>query len=135
MRALKLDLNPVTSARHNAAAAPANGTGVALAGYEGVLAVLDVVAVGGTTPVATYRLQESNDNSVFTDVSTANMLDEVQPVAFTAVGLVTRGYIGPMAFLRWALTVLTGTSPTVTASGTITLGYARHQPAGATQVP
>lgn len=136
MKALKLELSPVSSVRHDRAAAAANGTGVALAGYEGAVAVLDVAAIGGTgSPTATYKLQESDDDVTYNDVSTADMMGEAQPAAFGAAGLVTRGYIGAKKFLRWRLDALTGTSPTVTATGQITRGHARHQPAGATQVP
>ena len=132
---MKNDLNPVSSARHDRAAAAANGTGVALAGYEGALAVLDVAAVGGTTPTVTYKLQESADNSTYNDVSTADMCGDAQPVAFSAAGLVSRAYCGAKDFLRWRLDALTGTAPTATATGQIILGYARHQPAGVAQQP
>lgn len=135
MRALKNDLNPVSSVRHDRQGAAANGTGVALAGYEGAVAVLDVAALGGTTPTATYKLQESDDNSTYNDVSTTDMGGDVQPVAFSAAGLVTRAYYGVKKFLRWRLDALAGTSPTVTATGQIVLGYARHAPAGVTQAP
>lgn len=135
MRALENDLNPVSSVRHDRQAAAANGTGVALAGYEGALAVLDVAAVGGTTPTATYKLQESDDNSAYNDVSTADMGGDAQPTAFSAAGLVARGYYGVKKYLRWRLDALSGTSPTATATGQIILGNARHQPAGVTQAP
>lgn len=135
MRALKNDLNPVSSVRHDRQGAAANGAGVALAGYEGALAVLDVAALGGTSPTATYKLQESDDNSTYNDVSTADMGGDAQPVAFSAAGLVARAYYGAKKFLRWRLDALSGTSPTSTATGQIILGYARHQPAGVAQTP
>lgn len=135
MRALKNDVSPVSSIRNDRAAAAANGAGVALAGYEGALAVLDVAALGGTTPTATYKLQESDDDSTYNDVSTADMLGDAQPTAFSAAGLIARGYIGAKKFLRWRLDALAGTSPTVTATGQILRGYARHAPAGVTQTP
>jgi hypothetical protein len=135
MRALQNDLSAVSSVRHDRQAATANGTGVDCAAYEGAVAVLDVAALGGTTPNATYVLQESDDNSAFTAVAAVDLMGGGQPAVFAAVGLVQRGYIGAKRYLRWALTALTGTSPTVTATGQIVRGYARHQPAGSTQQP
>ena len=135
MRALHNDFSAVSSVRHDRQGSAANGTGVDLAAYEGAVAVLDVAALGGTSPNATYALQESDDNSVFTAVAAADLMGGGQPAAFTAAGLVQRGYLGAKRYLRWALTVITGTSPTVTATGQIVRGYALHQPAGATQQP
>lgn len=136
MKDLSLISNPVSSLRHAAQAAAANGTGVDLAGYEGALCVLDQVAIGGTgSPTVTHKLQESDDNSTFTDVATADMVGGAQPAAQSAVGVIVRSYIGAKRYVRWALTALTGTSPTSTASGTVIRGMARHNPAGQTQQP
>jgi hypothetical protein len=135
MRALKLDLSVASSVRHDRQASAANGSTVDLSGYEGAMALLDVAALGGTSPTATYQLQESDDGSTFSAVSTTDLGGDTQPAAFSAAGTVTLGYYGSKRYLRWALTALSGTSPTVTASGTIVRGYARHQPAGVTQAP
>jgi hypothetical protein len=135
MRALKLDLSVASSVRHDRQSATANGSTVDLSGYDGAMALLDVAALGGTSPTATYQLQESDNGTTFTAVSTTDLGGETQPAAFSAAGMVTLGYYGNKRYLRWALTALGGTSPTVTASGTIVRGYARHQPAGVTQTP
>lgn len=129
-------LSPVSTVRHDRQGSPADGTGVDLQGYEGVLAVLNVAAIGGTaSPTATYQLQESDDNVTYNAVATADMLGGAQPTAFSAAGLVRRGYKGTKRYLRWALTALSGTSPTVTATGEILRGIPRHGPAGVAQVP
>lgn len=135
MRALKLDLSVASSVRHDRQGSAANGSTVDLSGYDGAMALLDVAALGGTSPTATYQLQESDDGSAFNAVSTTDLGGDTQPAAFSAAGLVTLGYYGSKRYLRWALTSLSGSTPTVTASGTIVRGYARHQPAGVTQTP
>jgi hypothetical protein len=136
MRALKLDLSVASSVRHDRQASAANGSTVDLSGYEGALALLDVAALGGTSgPTATYQLQESDDDSAFNAVASADLGGDSQPAAFSAAGTVTLGYYGSKRYLRWALTNLSGSTPTVTASGTIVRGSARHQPAGVTQTP
>lgn len=136
MKHLQNELSAVSSVRHDRQASTANGTGVDLTGYEGAVSVLDVAAIGGSaSPTATYQLQESDDNSVYNAVATADMMGGAQPAAFSAAGLVQRGYIGAKRYLRWALTALAGTSPTSTATGQIVRGNARHQAAGVTQAP
>lgn len=135
MQSLYQLIQAVTSVQHAAQTAAANGTGVDCSGYEGAVAVLHVVALGGTTPSATYVLQESDDDVTYTTVAAADLEGGGQPPAFTAAGLVARGYLGSRRYLRWRLDALSGTSPTVTASGTIVRGHARHQPAGQPQTP
>lgn len=135
MKDMSLDTNVQSSLRHDRQASAANGTGVDLAGYEGALCVLDLVALGGATPTATYKLQESDDNSAFTDVATADMVGGAQPAALSAAGFVTRSYVGNKRYVRWRLDALAGGSPTASASGTVIRGKARHNPAGQTQVP
>lgn len=128
MRDLEANLLPTSSLRASAATAAANGTGVDLRGYDGALAVIDVVALGGTSPTATFKVQESDDNSTFTDVASGDLLGGDQPAAVSAAGLTIRGYIGSKRYVRVRLDALGGTSPTVTASGTIVRGYAARKP-------
>jgi hypothetical protein len=134
------DVSILSSVRHAAQAATANGTSVDLAGYEAAVALLNVAALGGTTPAATYQLQESADDVTYTAVAAADLVAPgggagAQPAAFTAAGLTVLGYRGSKRYLRWALTALTGTSPTVTATAEIIRGIADHVPAGSTQTP
>lgn len=136
MKDLSLMMSPMPSVRHDRAAAAADGTGVALAGYESALAVIDVAAIGGSGgPTVTYVLQESDDDSAYTDVATADMVGGAQPAAFSAAGMAVRSYIGAKKYLRWRLDALSGVSPTSTACGSIIRGHARHNPAGTTQTP
>ncbi len=52
--------------------ATANGTGVDVRDYVGKgIAILDAEAGGGTTPTLDVKLQDSADNSTFTDISGA----------------------------------------------------------------
>lgn len=128
LRDLESKLLPTSSLRASAAAAAANGSGVDLRGFDAALAVLDVVALGGTSPTATFKLQESDDDSTYTDVATADMTGGAQPSAFSAAGVAIRSYIGGKRYLRWRLDALTGTSPTATASGTIARGASHREP-------
>lgn len=134
MRDIESELNIAASADHDRAAAAANGSGVDLQGYDAALAVLRVAALGGTSPTATYKLQESADDSTYADVAAADLIGS-QPAAFSAAGQSVLGYKGAKRYLRWRLDALSGTSPTVTAVGIIVRGKARHQPAGETQAP
>ena len=89
--------------------ATGNSTGIDLKDYEGrMLVVMEYGAGGGTTPTLDIKLQESDDNSTFTDISGA---------AFTqAVGAESRQTLaveinGLKRYIRAARTI-TGTSPT-----------------------
>lgn len=129
MRNLYEQLSIISSVRHSGQNAPANGTSVECGAYDGAVAVLDVIELGGTSPSATYVLQESDDDVTYTDVAASDLIGGGQPGAITTPQLVARGYVGTKRYLRWRLASLGGTSPTVTASGTIVRGFARHQPA------
>lgn len=61
----QLAIHPIASVD-----ADADSTGVDLLDYEGEIAfLLDVGAVSGTTPTAALKLQESSDDSTYTDIS------------------------------------------------------------------
>lgn len=51
--------------------ATANGTGVDTVGYDNGMVVLEVGVVSGTAPTLNVKIQESDDNSSFTDVTGA----------------------------------------------------------------
>jgi hypothetical protein len=134
MKQVKGSLTVVDSIQHDRASVAGAGAEVDLSGYDTALAVLDVIALGGTSPSVTYQLEHSDDGTTFTAVP-ADQLQGAQPGAITsAPTMVAIGYVGANRYLRWRLVSITGTSPTVTAVGYVIRGAARHQPADQVQV-
>ena len=96
----------------------ADGAGVDLQGYQGVLKViLNSDAGGGTTPTLDAKIQDSADNSVFADVSGKVFVQVGASASIQSLAIDTRAV---RRYIRAALTI-TGTSPTfglaVTAVG------------------
>jgi hypothetical protein len=115
-------------------AAPADGTGISLAGYESAVAILNVGAIEGTdTPTYTFKLQHSDVlGSGYVDVTTAHLIDG-ESVSFDIVAandnqVHVRGYIGGKAYLRWICSAVTGTDPFLPTEGAIVRGNPRHAP-------
>lgn len=130
MRDMKSTIDVVKSLEAAAFTTTANGAGVDLQGYEGALFMYDMGVFAGTTPTATLKLQESDDNVAFTDVA-AGDLEGVQPVAIsdTADQVIARvGYKGSKRYLRLAITAMAGTGPSLPLSGSIARSKARHNP-------
>lgn len=126
MRDLKNNISVQQSLAPASQTAAANGSGVDLQGFNSACAVIDAGAIGGTTPSFTFELQESDDNAAFTAVADTD-LEGVEPV-LTAGDSVTRiGYTGNKRYLRVAITVASGTTPTLLCSAAFILG----NPAGA----
>ena len=89
--------------------ASGNGAGIDLQGYQGVLKiVLDSGAGGGTTPTLDVKIQDSADNSSFTDVVNKAFAQVGASASLQSLGIDTRGV---KRYIRAALTI-TGTSPT-----------------------
>jgi len=125
---LKNSIAVASSLRPASRTAAVNGTGVDRAGFEASVVILDLGAIGGTTPSFTFEVQESTDNSVFTAVAAAD-LDGGQPAAFTTGDSVTEiGYRGVKRYLRVAITAVSGTTPTLLCSATVVRGKARKLP-------
>lgn len=106
-----------------AATASANGSGVDMQDHIGatLTALLFVGTVSGTSPTLDSKVQESSDNSTFTDVSGATFTqvtasNSSQQVLFKP----TKRYV------RVAHTIA-GTSPSFTV-GAMFLGQYRHTP-------
>lgn len=126
---LKNDVNVASSLRPASQAAAVNGAGVDLTGHDGVMVVLDLGAIGGTTPSFTFQVQDSDDNSTFAAVA-ADFLRDGQPAAFTTGNQVVRiGYHGVKRYVRVAITAATGTAPTLVCSATVVRGKGRLRPA------
>ena len=89
--------------------ADANGAGADLQGYQGVLKiVLDSGAGGGTTPTLDVKIQDSADNSSFTDVVGKTFVQVTTIASLQSLGIDTRAV---RRYIRAVLTI-TGTSPT-----------------------
>ena len=89
--------------------ASTNGTGIDLQGYDGALVIIsaDTITDGTHTP----KVQESDDNSAFTDVVAADLIGTVL-VAITAASMQKIAYLGAKRYIRLV----------VTAAGTTTGG-------------
>lgn len=127
--------------------ADANGTGVDLKGYEGALVVAIVGAEGdtlGASDLISLELEESDDDSTYTDVAVADRLDAVGgssgqfaliDAAAEAPAVHVCSYIGSKRYIR-VVDNRTGTHTNGTpTSAVVVRGHARHNPAGATQTP
>lgn len=125
---LKSNVSVAQSLRPASRTAAVNGVGVDLAGYDAAAIVLDLGAIGGTTPSFTFEVQESDDNTTFTAVADAD-LDAGQPADVTAGDTVSEvGYRGIKRYVRVAITAASGTSPTLVCSGTVVRGKPRKLP-------
>jgi len=72
---LKGNLNIVVVRKSAAVTATGNGTGLDLMGYEGKVAIVFNVAAAtaGTNPTYDAKVQDSPDNSTFTDIAGATI--------------------------------------------------------------
>jgi hypothetical protein len=106
---------PAQSITARLATATVNGTGVDLAGYEGALCVCDVGTFGGTTPTATVRLEDSDDNSTYGAVAAADIDGGLLATIDTTTDeqVHKRGYKGTKRYVRWAISAIAGTSPSL----------------------
>jgi len=98
---IKNNVDVVQSIAPAAITATKNGTGVDLSGYNGVMAVVHP----GTRTDGTHtpKLQESADNSTFTDVATADLVGSFAAIASNVIQRV--GYIGIKRYVRVVSTV------------------------------
>lgn len=99
-------LKLLAPSRHTASA---NGTGIDLKDYEGhALVILEMSAGGGTTPTLDVKLQDSPDNSAWTDITgkafTQSTTAESRQVMAVDLN-------GANRYIR-AVKTITGTSPT-----------------------
>ena len=104
-----------------------NGSGVDLKGFNGAMAV----AMPGTGDFAdtdetyTPKLQESDDNSAWSDVAAADLEGTFAVLASDTVQRV--GYKGNKQYVRMVLTVA-GTTPTIQFCGFIVRGIPHRAP-------
>jgi hypothetical protein len=71
-RDVRLELDPKVSVAPQSIGGAVNGTGVDLQGAEAALRI--ILNSGAATTPATVKIQESDDNSTFTDVADADLI-------------------------------------------------------------
>ena len=143
MQDLSNNVSPAVSLAAAVRTAAANGTGVDLQGYEGALILVDVGAEGDTLSSSVHfevSLEESDDNSTFTDVAQASIIDGTIASGGiflkldgttggdpdTTGGIFRGGYVGNKRYIRVVL-AKTGTHSNGTPIGAMVVrGSARH---------
>ena len=78
MKDLSNNIATAVSIKNAVKTAAENGTGVDLQGYEGATVIVDVGAEGDTLSSSVHfevSLEHSDDNSTFTDVAQADIVD------------------------------------------------------------
>lgn len=86
-----------------------NGTGIDMQQYVGdVKVILSSSAGGGTSPTLDVKLQDSDDNSTFADISGATF---TQVTATASTQAITLNIDAAKRYIR-AVTTIGGTSPT-----------------------
>jgi hypothetical protein len=126
MKDLSNNIVPVVSIINAVKTAAANGTGVDLQGYESATVLVDVGAEGDTLSSSVYfelSLEESDDDSTYTDVVQADIVDGT----IASGGIFFRvGYVGNKRYIRVVL-AKTGTHSNGTPIGAMVVkGSARH---------
>lgn len=104
--------------------ATTNGAGVDLLGFNSAALVINTGALVGSA-VFVPKLQESDDNTTFTDVA-AGDLHGAFPAALAAASVTKVGYRGTKRYVRPVLTLSSGTS--LAASATVVKGDAAKRP-------
>lgn len=129
-RDLTLELDPKVSLVPDQYTAAGNGTGVDLAGSEAALITIATGTFGGTTPTATAKVQESTDNSTFTDVADTDLIGATGNTSGFALAASTMkkvAYVGSKRYVRVRLDSAGGTSPVIRVGVNIVRGKLRHQ--------
>lgn len=123
MRDLKNNIDEVNSIAPAAHTASINGAGVDIKGFDGV--VVSFVVGARTDGTHTPKVQESDDNSAFTDVAAADLEGTLAALAANTNQRV--GYKGGKRYLRAVSTVAGATTGAVYA-GTVIRGIAHIRP-------
>lgn len=103
-RDVRLELDTKVSVAPQSIGGAVSGTGIDLAGAEAALIILNS---GAATTPATVKVQESDDNSTFTDVADSDLIGTTgnpAGVAQTASAVAKVSYVGTKRFIRVATT-------------------------------
>ena len=87
--------------------------GIDLLGFNAAAVVINTGALVGAA-VFVPKLQESDDNSTFTDVAAADLVGTF-PASLAATSIYKVGYVGNKRYVRTVLTLSSGTSLAVSA--------------------
>lgn len=98
----------------------ANGTGVDTLGYRDGMVVLEVGTVSGTSPTLDVKIQESDDNSSWSDVTGATFT-QVTASDSSQVLRVKELNVARSRYIR-AVATIAGTSPSFDCACEILLG-------------
>ncbi|MDR5728420.1 MAG: hypothetical protein RB191_13415 [Terriglobia bacterium] len=99
-RSVQLELDPKVSVAPQSIGGAVNGAGVDLAGCDAALILLDS---GAATTPATVKVQESVDDTTFTDVADSDLIGltgNAAGVAQVADTVVKVSYIGSQRYVR-----------------------------------
>ncbi|MGL3605755.1 hypothetical protein ACSV9I_04520 [Rhizobium sp. G187] len=124
MRDLANNISAVTIVAPAVLTATNTASGIDLKGFNSAAVVISTGAIVGSGNF-TPKLQESADNSTFTDVAAADLVGTF-PAALAAATTYKVGYIGHRRYLRTVLTLNSGTS--IAASAVIIKGNAASKP-------
>lgn len=127
VRDLKDNIDAAISLNPAAGTASRTGSGVDLQGYDSAMAIVQVGA--WTDGTHTAKLQESTDNTTYTDVSASNQQGTFTAVSGTAGQNVVQrvGYIGTSRYVRVFVTVAGATTGAL-STATIVRGNPNRQP-------
>jgi glycerol kinase len=130
MQDLHNNIGFVQSIRSQVVTAAVNGSSADLQNFNSAEFMIDLGTFAGTTPTATIKLQESEDNVTFTDISTEDILGGALPVIDTTndESVHKRGYLGNKRYVRGIVSATTGTGPSLPMSITVVKGHARKYP-------
>lgn len=123
------DLRSSITAAHSLAPAvrnaSANGAGVDLRTYESAVAVVHFGAY--TDGSHTAKLQESSDDSTYTDVAAADLIGAFTAVAAAGGANTVQivGYNGSQRYIRVVMTI-SGATTGAASSGSLVRGNPRH---------
>lgn len=121
-RDVRLETDPKVSVAPQSIGGAVNGTGIDLAGAEAALILL---INGAATAGATVKVQESSDNSAFTDVADSDLIGltgNTSGVAQTASTIVKVSYVGTKRYIR----VITTAGTAALFSAVVTRAHLRH---------
>jgi hypothetical protein len=126
-RDLKSNIDVAHSLAPTVGTGSRTGTGVDILGYDGAVCVVHFGAY--TDGTHTAKLQDSSDNTTFSDVSSSNLLGSFTGISATGSSNTTQrvGYIGGARYVR---AFITASASTVIAgsAATIVRGLANRQP-------
>lgn len=112
--------------RPNRVTATTNGTGVDTLGYRDGMVVLEVGTVSGTTPTLDVKLQESDDNSSWADITGATFT-QVTASNSSQVKRLKELNVARKRYIR-AVATIAGTSPSFDFACEVLLGESYKGP-------